>query len=230
MNAFEWSRLYFRSADRSLHETKATMAALMTYADFDTLTCYPSQRTLAENTGTSVDTVGRHIRKNVDAGWLRKVKQGNSYKQSTEYLLCVPTPRTDAGSSTSGTNQLPAGMQGVPPARVKSTPRTDAGSTPRRDAVLTTHESTQEPPIGGSKENHSDPRGSGGDHLPSIATNHVATPRIGAGSSTGTGAGSDQLASWAPGPLASWSPFDDLPESLRTTTKPSGDYPDPFAN
>ncbi|MFV8233061.1 helix-turn-helix domain-containing protein [Mycolicibacterium fortuitum] len=190
MNVFEWSKLYFRSADRSLHETKATMAALMTYADFDALTCYPSQKTLSEDTGTSVDTVSRHIRKNVEAGWLRKIKQGNSYKRATEYQLCVPTPRTDAGSPSASSSQLPAGMQGVPPAAVQSTPRTDAGSTPRRDAVLTTHTTTHGTThTGGSLENHFDPwEGSSGVDPSPIATNEIPTPRTAAGSSPGTAA------------------------------------------
>lgn len=164
------------------------MAALMTYADFEALTCYPSQKTLAEDTGTSVDTVSRHIRKNVEAGWLRKIKQGNSYKRATEYQLC--TPRRDAGSSSTPTDQLSAGMQGVPPAAVQSTPRTDAGSTPRRDAVLTTHTTTHGTThIGGSLENHFDPwEGSSGVDPSPIATNEIPTPRTAAGSSPGTAA------------------------------------------
>src|SRR5262245_38495838 len=98
--AFEWSKRYFRNEDRSLSETKATMAALMTYADFHTLTCFPSQKTLAGITGLSIDSVRRHINKNIDAGWLQKLKQGNSYKSATEYLLTVPTPSTDAQSAS----------------------------------------------------------------------------------------------------------------------------------
>ena len=85
-NVFEWSKAYFRNEDRGLHETKATMAALMTYADFDDLTCYPSQQTLARITGTHVATVRRHIRKNVDAGWLKTLERGSSYKRSSKYV------------------------------------------------------------------------------------------------------------------------------------------------
>ncbi|WP_076198958.1 helix-turn-helix domain-containing protein [Mycobacterium sp. GA-1841] len=202
MNVFEWSKLYFRSADRNLHETKATMAALMTYADFDDLTCYPSQRTLAKDTGASVDTVSRHIRKNVEAGWLRKIKQGNSYKRATEYQLC--TPRRDAGSPSTPTDQLPAGTQGVPPAAVHPTPCTDAGSTTRRDAVLTTHTTTHEPPIqGGSLENHFDPwEGSSGVDPSPIATNEIPTPRRDAGSSPVTDGGSSDP--WGPPPTSEY--------------------------
>lgn len=192
-NAFEWSKLYFRNEDRSLLETKATMAALFTYADFDDLTCFPSQKTLARITGASVDTVRRHLKKNIGAGWLRKLKQGSSYKSSTEYLLT--TPCTDTGSATQrpGT-QPPARMQGVrstPGTDARSTPSTVAGSTPCTDAPLTTHTTTQGTTHqGGSIEKEiPDPCRSGITHPPD-ATKNVPTPSTGAGSSGSTGAGS----------------------------------------
>ncbi|AQT81373.1 hypothetical protein B1R94_22150 [Mycolicibacterium litorale] len=109
---FEWSRAYFRNGDRALNETRGTMAALMTYANGD-LVCFPSQRRLAEDTGVHHDTVGRHLKKNIEAGWLVVVERGNSFKNTTTYRLS--TPRTGAGEL---------------PALVQSTPRTAAGVLP----------------------------------------------------------------------------------------------------
>lgn len=196
MNAFEWSKAYFQNEDRSLHETKATMAALMTYANFDTLECFPSQRTLARVTGTHVDTVRRHIRKNVDAGWLKVVEPGSSYKKPNRYRLTVPTPRTAAGSSSrTDIHQPPARQRGVKPTPrtgTGSTPRTDAGSTPRMDARLTTkkNHSRNHSESGSRSKSPDDPfkgssdpfNGSGAITFPANHT-EAPTPRTGAGSS-----------------------------------------------
>lgn len=95
MNAFGWARLYFRNEDRELRETKATMAALYSYVDFDTLVCWPSQRTLASVTGLDVRTVRRHISKNVAKGWLTVVEPGVSKTQPNRYQLRTPTPSVE---------------------------------------------------------------------------------------------------------------------------------------
>lgn len=188
MNTFEWAKAYFRSEDRSLHETKATMAALMTYADFHDLTCYPSQRTLARITGTHVDTVRRHLKKNIEAGWLQKIREGSSYKSTNKYQLTVPTPCVGAGSQES------------PHRDAGTTPRTGAGSTPYVDAPLTDQETTQGtnqvPCSGTTQESGSTTEplsGSGdisfGEHerVQRSSTNQE-TPRTGAGSAPRTDA------------------------------------------
>ncbi|MBN7458668.1 Uncharacterised protein [Mycobacteroides abscessus subsp. abscessus] len=95
MNAFGWARLYFRNEDRELRETKATMAALYSYCDFDTLVCWPSQRTLASVTGLDVRTVRRHISKNIAKGWLSVVEPGVSKSQPNRYQLRTPTPSVE---------------------------------------------------------------------------------------------------------------------------------------
>ncbi|MBN7543542.1 helix-turn-helix domain-containing protein [Mycobacteroides abscessus] len=95
MNAFGWARLYFRNEDRELRETKATMAALYSYCDFDTLVCWPSQRTLASVTGLDVRTVRRHISKNIAKGWLSVVEPGVSKTQPNRYQLRTPTPSVE---------------------------------------------------------------------------------------------------------------------------------------
>ncbi|CPU26703.1 Uncharacterised protein [Mycobacteroides abscessus] len=95
MNAFGWARLYFRNEDRELRETKATMAALYSYVDFDTLVCWPSQRTLASVTGLDVRTVRRHISKNIAKGWLTVVEPGVSKTQPNRYQLRTPTPSVE---------------------------------------------------------------------------------------------------------------------------------------
>ncbi|WP_083888985.1 helix-turn-helix domain-containing protein [Gordonia sp. KTR9] len=165
VNAFEWSRLYFRNPDTSLRQTRSTMAALQTYADFKDLTCYPSQSTLAEITGSSVETVRRHIKKNVDAGWLVVVERGNSYKRSSLYRLSVPARY-----------QLPSETRGVtePPSQMRSTPLTDEGSTPLADDRLTTHAPTQRTTHKGCSIE--DPFGGPPVSIPPIATNQISTP------------------------------------------------------
>lgn len=188
-NVFEWSKAYFRSGDHA--ETTPTMAALMTYADFSDLTCYPSQQTLARATGLSVDTVRRHIRTNVKAGWLAIVEPGSSYKSATKYRLT--TPSTGAGRSV----PAPRTDAARPLAPMQSTPSTDARSTPSTGAALTTHVTSHGSTHGsihGSTQDLEDPLegplggGPEGDNLPPIATNHVPTPSTDARSWGGTDA------------------------------------------
>lgn len=71
------------------------MAALYSYVDFDTLVCWPSQRTLASVTGLDVRTVRRHISKNVAKGWLTVVEPGVSKTQPNRYQLRTPTPSVE---------------------------------------------------------------------------------------------------------------------------------------
>ncbi|MGL6235111.1 MAG: helix-turn-helix domain-containing protein [Segniliparus sp.] len=87
---FEWLRAYMRTPDAGLRHTKTTMCALATYADFDTLECYPSQRTLAELTGFSQKAVQRHVSLNLRSGWIVKVRAGNSYKTTNKYRFAYP--------------------------------------------------------------------------------------------------------------------------------------------
>lgn len=173
MNAFEWSRLYFRNPDISLRQTRSTMAALQTYANFQDLTCYPSQKTLANITGSSVETVRRHIKKNVDAGWLVVVERGNSYKRSSLYRLAVP-----AGY------QPPSGTRGVvePPSQMRTTTLTPEGSTPLRDDRLSTHTTTQGTTHKGSSRE--DPFLGSEVSTPASATNQILTPLTDEGSWT----------------------------------------------
>ncbi|WP_409347474.1 helix-turn-helix domain-containing protein [Mycobacteroides immunogenum] len=71
------------------------MAALLTYADFHDLTCYPSQQTLASVTELDVRTVRRHISKNIDKGWLSVVEKGVSRSRPNRYQLRTPTPSVE---------------------------------------------------------------------------------------------------------------------------------------
>lgn len=148
MNVFEWSKAYFRNGDPALRETRSTMAALMTYADFNKMTCYPSQATLAHVTGSSVETIRRHIRKNVEAGWIRKLAQGSSVGKSTEYLLTTPltdegshprTPLTGEGTHTRGD----LAGEGTLPSRTRGDSPHGRGDTPLTDDRPSTHGSTQ---------------------------------------------------------------------------------------
>jgi hypothetical protein len=181
-NVFEWSKAYFRNEDRSLHETRATMAALMTYADFDALTCFPSQKTLARITGTHVDTIRRHVAKNVKAGWLVKLEAGNVNGRSTKYLLTVPAPCTGAGT-------LPAEVQ---PASLHG-----CGDPPCMDAPLTIHRSTQGSIHGttrGAVDDGDDPGVPSQDGTPGAMNHPIAEtnhepPRTDAGTPGGTATG-----------------------------------------
>ncbi|CPR91612.1 helix-turn-helix domain-containing protein [Mycobacteroides abscessus] len=179
LNAFRWAKLYFQNEDRDLTATKSTMAALFTYADFHELTCYPSQATLARVTALDVQTVRRHLRKNVEKGWLGVIERGNSYKKATRYRLSVPEPLSTA---TAVTNQL---VSATTPTGIKGD-----RSTPIKDDALTTNRTTNEPPIGGSvgdrtgigsdtssgSDKTPDPFGGPGIDSPSNATTQTSTP------------------------------------------------------
>jgi hypothetical protein len=139
---FEWSRTYFQNEDHALRETKATMAALSSYGDFNALTCYPSQTTLRRITGYSVETIRRHIRKNIDAGWVRKVREGNSYKTTNKYEFTFPTPLAHEGSYNLSTPLASEGSYRLP-SPVRPTPLADEGSTPLAGDRLTTNTTNQ---------------------------------------------------------------------------------------
>lgn len=173
-NAFEWATIYFRNGDKKLRETKSTMSALFSYADFDDLTCYPSQSKLSEVAGSSVETVRRHLKKNVQSGWLVVIEQGSSYKSSTRYKLSTPT--NHEGSQCN--SPQPRGEFGELPLRTRSTPLNHEGSTPLVDDRLTTHITTHEPltKSGSNEELIPGPGGPGVGHLSTAATTQVPTP------------------------------------------------------
>lgn len=161
-NAFEWSKAYFQSGDRRLHKTHSVMAALMTYANFDTLVCWPSQETLAKVTGLSVDSVRRHLRVNVSAGWLKVLRKGVAVGSATLYQLTIPT---DSLQHCQESDELLAGLP--------ETPSSTAGLTPSSTATLTTNRTTQgtthiQPGLGGP--------GVVASSSPSVETRHVPTP------------------------------------------------------
>ena len=168
-NAFDWSKAYFQNEDRSLHKTRSVMAALMTYADFNDLTCYPSQQRLANVTGLSVDSVQRHLRINVEAGWLRVLRKGNSRTTSSKYELVIPD------NYPQHCGELMVGL----PAALPSTPRKAAASTPRSTAALTTHRTNQRTTYraaDAAKETTGLTRPGSGSYSPSEGTRHIPTP------------------------------------------------------
>jgi Helix-turn-helix domain len=152
MNQFEWSKLYFRNADPKL--PTRVMAVLATYANFDSLECFPSLNQLEKDTGLNRTTIIRQINKNVDAGWLEKVNRGNSSGWCTTYKLTTPRSCTDAPTSRipSCTDATRVVAQTPPPSRVRAQGScTDATPTTHR----TTHGSTQR-----SMKRTTDPKGS----------------------------------------------------------------------
>ena len=121
----------------------------------------------------------RHLRKNVEKGWLGVIERGNSYKKATRYRLSVPEPLSTA---TAVTNQL---VSATTPTGIKGD-----RSTPIKDDALTTNRTTNEPPIGGSvgdrtgigsdtssgSDKTPDPFGGPGIDSPSNATTQTSTP------------------------------------------------------
>jgi hypothetical protein len=175
-NMFEWSRAYFQNRDRSLHETRATMAALMTYGHFNKMTCFPSQARLAADTGLSVETIRRHLKKNMDAGWLVRLRIGSSGKHNSLYRLVVPTNYSPHRRGES---------EWTPLTDEVNSPR-GRGVTPLRDEGLTTKEPLTNYPLEtpliyeGSPETAS--TAAGGSPSPSDVTRQFPTPLTDEGS------------------------------------------------
>lgn len=61
--------------------TRLVLFALSTHAGGDSKACFPSQATLATETGLAERTVGQHIGKAVQAGWLTKEKRSRNGRQ-----------------------------------------------------------------------------------------------------------------------------------------------------
>lgn len=138
---FDWHAAYFKSEAASLAHTRGTMATLAAYANFDTMTCYPSQTTLAKLTGQSVETVRRHIKLNAAAGWLELVSRGTSHKKASVYRFLIP----ESADETPSTPLV--GEGGLP-----STPLVGEGSTPLVGDRPTTNTTTHDEPSGSSKK------------------------------------------------------------------------------
>jgi hypothetical protein len=180
MRMFDWHKAYFQGYNPDLVETRATMATLAAYANFDNLTCFPSQRTLARLLDCSTETIRRHIKKNIEAGWLRKIRNGNSYSLTNMYEFTIPTPLAHEGSVTpSLDDQLPTPMRGVSnsPRTNRPTPLAHEGRTPLTSVGLTTKRTTKSSSSKGVLE---DPWSLPG--LPSTSTNKE-TPLAHEGSS-----------------------------------------------
>ena len=172
---FDWHAAYFKAECPELAHTRGTMATLAAFANFDTMRCFPSQATLAKLTGQSVETVRRHIKLNIGAGWLKQVSRGTSHKQASvyEFVISEPpdpasTPLADEGSS-------------------EATPLTHEGSTPLTSDRPTTNASTNSGEVHPAKETtHQDSPhdGQSGDGLdrPSDEAGSSGRPMAGSGS------------------------------------------------
>lgn len=113
VNMFDWTKAYFQSENPDLVETRATMATLASYANFTDMTCFPSQRTLARLLDCSTETIRRHIKKNIEAGWIEKIRDGKSYSVTNKYRFTIPTPHTREGSVGTRPDKLPSHTRGV---------------------------------------------------------------------------------------------------------------------
>lgn len=98
----EWQRAYFRDkADPSLRVTWPTMATLMTYADKD-LVCFPSYGRIAKAAGyATTNAVRVHIKANIEAGWLKRLRCGGPGRGSSKYRLVTPNTSQEVQGCTS---------------------------------------------------------------------------------------------------------------------------------
>lgn len=195
-NMFDWHTAYFQRGDPSLRPTYATMAVLAAYANFDDRTCYPSQRTLAEKLGyKKADTIRLHIKTNIEAGWLRKIREGNSYSQTNKYEFVIPTPPVEGGSledrAATHSPREKGELGQLPPQNGGNSPR-EKGVTPPADRVLTTKGTTERTTERSSSlgaRNPSDPFFGSGD-IPSREHNDSGrTPPVERGSAPPTHGG-----------------------------------------
>lgn len=181
---FDWHSDYFKTECAELAHTRGTMATLAAFANFDTMQCFPSQSTLARLTGQSVETVRRHIKLNIAAGWLKQVSRGTSHRQASVYEFLIPeataqvssTPLTHEGSS-------------------EATPLTHEGSTPLTGDRPTTHASTHGGELHPAKETtHQDcgHEGRSGESGPAFADREVEASGDGPLTSGQHVAGTDQ--------------------------------------
>lgn len=159
---FDWHTAYFKNEDPSLRPTYATMAVLAAYADFRDRTCYPSQRTLARKLGyRNPDSIRRHIKANIEAGWLRKIREGSSYTTTTKYEFLIPNSPISVGEPCQDVANSPISVGdphqdgGHSPIQMGVTPPPEWGLTTKG----TTQGTTQQ---GGSKGEPVDPKGSSG--------------------------------------------------------------------
>ncbi|WP_412176950.1 helix-turn-helix domain-containing protein [Mycobacteroides abscessus] len=176
------------------------MAALYSYCDFDTLVCWPSQRTLASVTGLDVRTVRRHISKNVAKGWLTVVEPGVSKTQPNRYQLRTPTPSVElepralvpsvepelrtslTATEDMGDRQLRSPVSSI------TNQRTNQGTTHREGTEGTGALSPSDlssAPFGGSESSHRMDDDPWGIRPTSDATNQPPTEDMGALSTEG---------------------------------------------
>lgn len=191
MNMFDWTKAYFQTESPGLADTRATMATLASYANFTDRTCYPSQRTLARLLGCSTETIRRHVRKNIDAGWIAKIRDGKSNSVTNKYEFVVPTPLTHEGSahhklptSTRGVEDSPRPRGVAPLTHEGSTPLTSVGLTTKRTTQGTTQVPCSTDPVGGSGDIFSSQPDRRSTTEDTPLTHEGSTPHMGKGGLT----------------------------------------------
>lgn len=107
--------------------------------------CYPSQATLARESGLHEDTVKDHLRQLREAGWLTAVPcQG----KTTRYTGVLPTgfsPLSTTGGSTTPGSRTPGGAE-PPPPRGPRPPRGGVQDPPEDDRRTTEGRQPPQPP------------------------------------------------------------------------------------
>lgn len=102
-NYLQWQKAMLRGADIG-HQAKATLAALATWADNETLECFHTQEALADELGLTPRTVRAHLAEAIAAGWLVKARKG-APGRATDYQLAYGRRKPVSGDhrkSTSG--------------------------------------------------------------------------------------------------------------------------------
>lgn len=175
----DWQRAYFRDqADPRLRKTWPTMAVLMTYADRD-LECYPSQATIARIAGIKkADTVREHLRLNLEAGWIVKLRTGGPGDGTNRYRFVIPSPLSKGD---------------IPPTEGGHIPPEEGSKLSNRTVHRTVHETDQKrSPLQtgdeavATRNRNPDPwRGSGDSHKPpATAEQESSGPPCGGGITT----------------------------------------------
>lgn len=140
LNNIAWMNAY---ATNGVKSNTRVMMALWTYADNDTLICWPTIEQLAEDSGLSERQVVTQLNSNVENGWLRRDNRGGRGKATT-YTLTFPVAKSGVAQDLDCTS-LPERVQSATE-RVKSTSeKGEADCTPTTHVTtqLTTHVTTQ---------------------------------------------------------------------------------------
>lgn len=117
-----------RSGKKLSATARLTYVALMSYADNETLTAFPSQELLAEDVGVSIPTIKRAVKELAEAGAIvvqRRRNQSNGNFYANHYTLIFDPPGI--------TGDTPRGIMGDPITRPTTLTKPTIDSTSIKD-------------------------------------------------------------------------------------------------